>query len=124
MECGECTLCCELLPVEWLNKPVNTVCQHCDNGCMIHETKDQECKEFNCMYAQENNVPEKLRPDNSKMIFEKRSGEFIVATQDARFEVSDIAKRQIQSLVREGYKVQLGYTDFRKPKIWQPTVQT
>jgi len=124
MECGECTLCCELLPVKWLNKPENTVCAYCDNGCTIQETKDDECKEFDCMYAQVKDIPIKLRPDNCRVIFEKHSDDLIIATLDARHEITDIAKRQIGSFLKEGFTVQLGASDFRKPKVWQPTEQT
>jgi len=123
MICGECTLCCELLPVKWLDKPVNTVCKYCDNGCTIHEGKDKECKEYNCMYAQVKGVPVELRPDNSKVIFEKHPGKLVIATLDARFELTDIAKKQITSFLNQGYTVRLGASDFRKPITWQSTVQ-
>ena len=98
MECGDCTLCCDLLPVKWLQKPVNTVCKYCDKGCMIHETKEEECKEFNCMYAQVEDIPLELRPDKSHVIFEKHSDSSIVATLDARFKMTPIAERQIKAL--------------------------
>lgn len=123
MECGGCTLCCELLPVQWLNKPVNVMCAYCDHGCTIQDTKDQECKDFNCMYAQVKGIPVDLRPDNCKVIFEKHPDNLIIATLDARYELSETAKKQIASFVKQGYTVRLGASDFRKPKVWQPTEQ-
>jgi hypothetical protein len=75
------------------------------------------------MYAQVANVPEKLRPDNCKVIFEKLSDDTIHGTVDARFEVTDSAKKQAEAFIQQGYTVVLGASDFRKPMIWQPTEQ-
>jgi hypothetical protein len=121
--CGECTLCCDLFPVKWLNKPVNSPCIFCNKGCTIHSDKPAECTDFDCMYIQSGTSRIELRPDKCKVIFEKTSDDTIRGTLDAKFEVTEIVKKQIKSFVKQGYTVILGATDFRKPMIWRPTEQ-
>jgi hypothetical protein len=124
MNCGDCTLCCDLFPVKWLDKPANTKCKHCDKGCKIHDTKPAECRDFDCMYIQVENIPISLRPDNCKVIFEKLDDQTIHGTLDSKHELTEAAKKQIQSFIQQGYKVILGASDFRKPMIWQTMEQT
>ena len=125
MECDGCTLCCELFQIAEIDKLANEMCQFCDGrGCTIHGKHPKTCKEFLCMYAQVKDVPVELRPDKSKVIFEKISDEKILGTHDARFEVTEIAKSQISSFLNQGFEVTLGASDYRKPVTWQPTEQT
>jgi hypothetical protein len=108
-KCGECTLCCTLFPVKWLNKPPLTDCKHCilKKGCGIQDTKDDECRDFDCMYVQVGNIPIDLRPDKCGIIFEKWSDKIIYGTLDPNNEPSDMAKGQIQNFVQQGFSVVL-----------------
>jgi hypothetical protein len=123
MECGECTLCCNMLSIKELEKPVNTDCIYCDHGCEIHGNHPKECSEFNCMYVQVTDIGIELRPDKCKVIFEKMTDDLIIGTLDARHEITIEAKAQIRAFLDEGYTVKLGACVFRKPMIWQPTVK-
>ncbi len=105
MECGECTLCCTMFPVEWLKKPMNTDCQHSCKGCMIHDTKPKECSDYNCMYAQMDKAPVALRPNNCGIIFDKISDEIIYGTIDPKNKPSEIAKKQIVAFMDQGFSV-------------------
>lgn len=107
MECGECTLCCELFPVMWLHKPANTPCIYCDKGCTIHEDKDDECKDFNCMYRQVDAVDFEFRPDHSHIIFE-RHDDIIWGTKDPGREISSKGMRQIHNFKEQGFSVAFG----------------
>src|SRR6516165_9574581 len=43
-ECGKCSLCCKLLPIRELNKPIDTWCPHCrpgHGGCTIPDPVGQ-----------------------------------------------------------------------------------
>lgn len=53
-ECGSCTLCCKVLEVTDLKKPVNTVCSHImsGGGCDIYETRPRQCRGFSCAWLQ------------------------------------------------------------------------
>lgn len=112
--CGECTLCCDLFPVKWLNKPANTKCIHCNLGCKIHDTKEDECKNFECAYLQFKTAHIDLRPDNCKMIFEKVSDEIFYGLQHPDFEFTDVAKRQVYSFLQQGFSVILKSTKHKE----------
>lgn len=73
MECGNCTLCCELLPIVELNKPESTLCGYCtsNKGCNIYNTRPQSCIDFKCLYNLSDEMDIELRPDNTDVIFEK-----------------------------------------------------
>ena len=109
--CGECTLCCTLFPVRWLEKPINTPCVHCDAGCMIHETKPAECSDFNCAYTQMAKENINLRPDKCGIIFEKLSSELRYGTVVPGMEISESAHRQIANFLAQGFSVVLSAID-------------
>jgi hypothetical protein len=68
--CGPCTLCCKLLVVEAMRKPVNKWCQHCviGRGCGVYETRPEECRDFFCGFLTLPHLGEEWRPSNSKFI--------------------------------------------------------
>ena len=106
-QCGECTLCCTLLPIEWLDKPAGETCVHCDGGCLIHDTKHHECASFECSWLQSNVDNPDLRPDRCGVIFEKSGdGEFF-GTVVPGGKVTQMARSQMQNFVAQGYSVRL-----------------
>ena len=108
--CGECTLCCTLLPIEWLDKPASTTCVHCDAGCLIHDTKDSECTSFECSWLQSNVDNPQLRPDKSGIVFEKTDDNAFYGNIVPGEKITDTARRQIHSFVAQGYVVRLSET--------------
>jgi len=62
--CSGCTLCCSLLGVVELKKPVFKVCKHCviGKGCKIYEVKPQTCTDFICSYLTIPSIPEYWNP--------------------------------------------------------------
>lgn len=107
MSCGECTACCTLFPVKWLNKGINTPCIHCDKGCLIQDTKPDECRDFNCAYIQSGATNEKLRPDNCGIVFEKVSDRIFYGTVIPEAKITDYAKGQVNAFVKQGFSVVL-----------------
>ena len=107
--CGECTLCCTMFPVKWLDKPPLTDCKHCvlNKGCSIQDTKEDECRDFDCMYVQVSNVPLELRPDKCGIIFEKYSDRIIYGTVNPKAEISDMGKQQVHAFNNQGFSVVL-----------------
>ena len=116
MECGQCTACCTLYPVEWLDKPVNTPCIHCDNGCKIQDAKPKECSDFNCAYLQMKSDNINLRPDNCGIIFEKHSERIFYGILIPDMEISKSGHGQIQSFLNQGYSVVLSSISERHNK--------
>lgn len=106
-KCGECTLCCELLPIKWLGKPMNTPCIHCDAGCLIHDTKDPECSGFDCMWRESGIDNDKLRPDRCGVVFEKTDDDNIYGNVRPGGNVSDAARMQMKAFVAQGYTLRL-----------------
>lgn len=53
-QCGSCTLCCKVLEVTDLGKPVNTVCNHilAGGGCEIYHERPRQCRSFSCAWLQ------------------------------------------------------------------------
>ena len=70
--CGDCTMCCKLLAIEALRKPVGAWCAHCDagKGCRIYDGRPQECRDYYCAYLTWPDVAEAWRPSRSKIILD------------------------------------------------------
>lgn len=68
--CGSCTLCCKVMVIEALNKPLGQWCQHCapGTGCKIYENRPNECRDFNCAYLLSRHIGEEWKPERSKMV--------------------------------------------------------
>ncbi len=84
-ECGTCTLCCKLVHVHEIDKPVGKWCPHCSlgKGCQIYEARPTECKTWNCLWLQGafGNDPD-LRPDKCKVVVGYQA-DFIMVVEDA-----------------------------------------
>ena len=120
MECGSCTLCCELLPIKKLDKKIGEVCKFCtiNKGCNIYKERPDECSNFRCAYHQMDKVSEDLRPDNSKIIFEKISDILFFGTVHPDFGITEIAKKQIDNFLVQGFSVLVMSTDNRIPQLF------
>jgi hypothetical protein len=63
--CGSCTLCCELPPIEPLEKPGNALCRHAapGGGCTIYERRPGVCRAFNCFWRLLPHFSDEWKPD-------------------------------------------------------------
>lgn len=70
--CDGCTLCCKLLAIPELKKPLNTICSHCTVGvgCKIYQSRPGSCRKFYCRYITDN-LSKALKPDHCHVVFEK-----------------------------------------------------
>lgn len=107
MECGECTLCCKVLPVGELKSPAGEYCKHCTIGvgCSIYSQRPKVCRDFLCSYAQVSNVSIELRPDKCGAIFEKISDKVFLGTREDGIEINQFAKKQIKEFNIQGFSV-------------------
>jgi hypothetical protein len=50
--CGECSLCCKLLPTPEIGSPANERCQHQKHGvgCAIYERRPASCRLWSCAW--------------------------------------------------------------------------
>jgi len=102
MECGSCTLCCTLLNIPWMNSQAGDTCKYCDKGCIIQDTKDDRCREFDCAYTQMSNVSEQMRPDNFGVIFEKLNDDLMFGTVNPKHKDFKYMNGQINAFLEEG----------------------
>ena len=117
-KCGDCRACCTLLPVDAIEKPVNTRCQHvCATGCSIYQTRPDTCAEFDCAYLQAENVPESLRPDKCGVIFIKRADRIFSGLLMPGVKTTDAAKAQVDSFLKQGYSVVLTSLEINQPLV-------
>lgn len=117
-DCGECTLCCELLPIKELNKPANVLCKFCKNGCTIHGSHPQECSKFECAYYQMKKIHLDLRPDNCKVIFEKISDTVFFGTLHPDYELSTVVNGQIKSFGEQGYSTIIACSKWKRSLLF------
>ena len=68
--CGSCALCCKLLGIAELNKPMGQWCPNClkSGGCRIYDTRPNECRTFNCEWLVNAQIGDEWQPLRSKMV--------------------------------------------------------
>jgi hypothetical protein len=73
--CSGCTLCCSLLGIVELQKPVFKICKYCviGKGCKIYDIKPATCTDFLCSYRISANVPEYWNPKICGMVLHKEN---------------------------------------------------
>ncbi len=115
-DCGACTLCCKLLPIDWMQSEAGGECSACDVGigCTIFYAADARCRSFECMYRQVECHAD-LRPDRCGVVFEKMSAHLLYGSIDPDIGFTDAAKRQVSAFNREGFSVVLD--DMRRKKL-------
>lgn len=97
-KCGTCTLCCKLLRIPELDKPVNKWCNLVQlgkppdykRGCSIYETRPESCRVYECAYLTylqtAEPLPEYCRPDNLHIVFSAAASlKFITAHVDPTY---------------------------------------
>jgi hypothetical protein len=80
-ECGDCQLCCKLLPVHdnepWrkgaaLDKPANTRCPHQRHrkGCAIYSDRPYACRVWTCRWLVNDDADNLPRPDRAHYVID------------------------------------------------------
>lgn len=71
-KCGECTLCCKLLPVPVMRKAGGVRCKHqrLSKGCSIYATRPLSCAAFSCKWLLEDDTADLSRPDRAHYVLD------------------------------------------------------
>jgi len=108
MECGECSVCCDIPVIDELKKPAFTLCKNYDlkcKNCKIYDKRPEECKNFECAYYQAPKANIAIRPDKCGVMFEMLSPRIFLGNLHPDYEFSDVAKGQIDAFMKQGYSV-------------------
>ena len=69
--CGDCTLCCKLLPVPLFEKAANERCLHQSRkGCGIYSVRPWVCRTFACGWLADAECTGLLRPDRGHYVID------------------------------------------------------
>ena len=70
--CGDCMLCCTLLPVEEFGKAAGERCQFAKfgKGCSIYSRRPGSCALWNCRWLVNDDTAELRRPDRSHYVID------------------------------------------------------
>jgi hypothetical protein len=68
--CDGCTLCCKMLSITELRKPMGEWCPHAvrGEGCSTYENRPQSCRDFHCLWLSTAEMPDYWRPDRCNMV--------------------------------------------------------
>jgi hypothetical protein len=68
--CGDCQLCCRLVPTPEIDKPGNTKCKHQRHGvgCVIYATRPASCRFWTCRWLVNDDTADLRRPDRSHYV--------------------------------------------------------
>jgi hypothetical protein len=85
-ECGDCQLCCKLLPVASLHKKANVKCefQKFHKGCTVYhgDKFPTECLYWNCCWILNDDTEEFKRPDRSHYVVDSTPSNFKIRNDD------------------------------------------
>jgi len=83
--CGECQLCCKLLPIDDLRKPAGQLCRHAKprKGCTIYPSRPFACKSWACRWLADPQTQGLPRPDRAHYVIDLAYDYVTFSVQDA-----------------------------------------
>ena len=98
-QCGDCQLCCKLLPVKSLAKLAGQRCSHQRHhkGCAVYKQLGRvspECKLWNCRWLVEDDTEGLSRPDRSHYVIDLMP-DFVTLRDDATGQANHVQVVQI-----------------------------
>jgi hypothetical protein len=86
--CGDCQLCCKVLPTSEINKPANTRCQHqrVGKGCAIYANRPLSCAVWSCLWLTGEFAGQ--RPDRAHYVVDPLPDYLTVTYDDDRPDVN------------------------------------
>ena len=81
-------MCCKVLHIPELDKPVGTWCPHVrlGKGCAVYEERPQSCRSYVCMWLQDRSLGPEWKPDRARFVVHRqRNGANIQLSVDQGF---------------------------------------
>lgn len=112
--CGDCQLCCRLLPTEELGKPALQRCPHQKHGvgCRIYAKRPMSCQLWNCRWLVDDSTGDLPRPDRAHYVIDLIP-DFITVTDNNNPEAPPVYCEVIQVWVDPAYKLAHRAASFR-----------
>ncbi len=94
--CGDCQLCCRLMPAPMFNKPADQRCQHQRHGkgCAIYAQRPFPCRVWLCGWLMNDDTADQRRPDRAHYLIDP-SPEFITVIDNVTNETHRVPIVQI-----------------------------
>lgn len=94
--CGDCQLCCKLVPVPTIDKPANTRCQHQRHGkgCLVYAGRPFACRTWACRWLADPGATGLPRPDRAHYVIDV-SWDFVTLTHTETGEPQHIPVIQV-----------------------------
>lgn len=134
--CGECNLCCKLLPVHGLH-PAGKWCQHAvkGKGCGIYANRPGACRVWSCMWLSETGMDQHglRRPDKCHFVIDEGAEVIWIAGQEVgamqvwidpgyptAWRADKSLRRLMEDFARQGVATMLRYDDVRSRVVLAP----
>lgn len=119
--CGDCTLCCVVMPVREITKRANVRCEYLRGllsinggvGCSIYRDRPFGCRTFNCMWLK--GADAGARPDQSHLVIDQ-APDFVECVDDDTGAVTRVVI--IQVWIDPAYPEAHRDPDFRRWLRW------
>lgn len=85
-QCGQCTLCCKLVPVAEMDKVAGQRCRHqrLSKGCAIYAKRPLVCRMWNCRWLTDDDTADLSRPDHSHVVIDSTPDYVTAVGEDGR----------------------------------------
>ena len=109
--CGTCNLCCKILVIEEIKKDAGPLCKDwCKGvGCGIYQKRPQVCRDFECDWLAERDIPVRLKPERygTILMFDSESEEYqaVCDPQEPNRWRHPIVFKHLIAKAKEGYTV-------------------
>lgn len=83
-KCGTCSMCCKILAIDELKKPLGVWCSHVrkGKGCSIYADRPPSCAAYGCGYLHWAQTGEHWFPSRAKMVVELESDSRLLVRVD------------------------------------------
>ncbi len=84
--CGDCQLCCRLVPVPEIRKAAGARCVHAryGKGCTIHAHRPISCRAWSCRWLADPDTTGMPRPDRCHYVIDMMAGELVLQPPGAK----------------------------------------